>query len=304
MRRSAEAGEPIPEGWAAGPDGRPTTDASAALAGALLPFGDHRGGNVALLVELLATLGGGSFSVDAAPFDRGTEPTGIGVFLLCLDSGSGVFPGPPDRATAHLDRLHAEHGVRLPALQQPAVTDELEGRGAGPETAPRPPRRALRSSGGRRERVAYGHGVDEARGGSAALQNGFPEPLALPGCGAITAARGRGLSVAQALPFGDAAVDGALGVPQPVLRPRVDGIGQVRTCSIGAEVKQFWSLIGRRSSNARAGLAPGSIRPVRPGGFRELGAAQVSCGQRLLLRRLAGRDFLSGVQSQVSVTEI
>ncbi|MGW6750157.1 Ldh family oxidoreductase [Streptomyces sp. NPDC055006] len=60
VRRHAQAGEPIPDGWAVGADGAATTDASAALAGALLPFGGHRGGNVALLVELLATLGGGS----------------------------------------------------------------------------------------------------------------------------------------------------------------------------------------------------------------------------------------------------
>ncbi|MGI5472903.1 Ldh family oxidoreductase [Streptomyces sp. CA-132043] len=74
VRRAADAGEPIPAGWAVGPDGTATTDASAALAGALLPFGGHRGGNIALLVELLATLAGGTFSVDAPPFDSGTQP--------------------------------------------------------------------------------------------------------------------------------------------------------------------------------------------------------------------------------------
>ncbi|MET7542824.1 Ldh family oxidoreductase [Streptomyces sp. NPDC005507] len=101
VRRHAQGGESIPDGWAVGPDGVATTDASAALAGALLPFGDHRGVNVALLVEFLATLGGGSFSLDAAPFDRGNEPPGIGVFLLCLDSG--VLPGTQRRAAAHLE---------------------------------------------------------------------------------------------------------------------------------------------------------------------------------------------------------
>ncbi|MFM9371904.1 Ldh family oxidoreductase [Streptomyces sp. Da 82-17] len=124
VRKKAEAGEPIPEGWAVGPDGAPTTDASAALAGALLPFGGHRGGNVALLVELLATLGGGSFSLDAAPFDHGNEPPGIGVFLLCVDSG--VLTGEQGRVAAHLDRVRADHGVRLPALEVGAAEAELE----------------------------------------------------------------------------------------------------------------------------------------------------------------------------------
>ncbi|MFA3837811.1 Ldh family oxidoreductase [Streptomyces aureus] len=149
VRRHAQAGEPIPDGWAVGPDGAATTDASAALAGALLPFGGHRGGNVALLVELLATLGGGSFSLDAAPFDRGNEPPGIGVFLLCLDSG--VLPGTPGRAAAHLDRLRTDHGVCLPALERGVATAELEvdaelirrlrAVALRAESRPRPPRR-------------------------------------------------------------------------------------------------------------------------------------------------------------------
>ncbi|MGW2342406.1 Ldh family oxidoreductase [Streptomyces sp. NPDC001661] len=123
VRGQAEAGEPVPEGWAVGPDGAPTTDASAALAGALLPFGGHRGGNVALLVELLATMGGGAFSLDAPPFDHGDAPPGIGVFLLCLDSG--VLPGERGRAAVHLERLRAEHGVRLPALEREVGAEDL-----------------------------------------------------------------------------------------------------------------------------------------------------------------------------------
>ncbi|MFI5665006.1 Ldh family oxidoreductase [Streptomyces sp. NPDC051684] len=99
------------------------TDASAALAGALLPFGGHRGGNIALLVELLATLGGGTFSLDAPPFDHGDAPPGIGVFLLCLDSG--VLPGERGRPASHLERLRAEHGVRLPALEREVGADGL-----------------------------------------------------------------------------------------------------------------------------------------------------------------------------------
>lgn len=115
VRRAAEAGDPLPAGWAVGPDGTPTTDANAALKGALLPFGSHRGGNIALLSELLATLAGGAFSVDAPPFDHGARPPGIGVFLLCLDPAP--LTGATTRTSAHLDRLRTEHGVRLPALE-------------------------------------------------------------------------------------------------------------------------------------------------------------------------------------------
>jgi (2R)-3-sulfolactate dehydrogenase (NADP+) len=114
VREAARAGNPLPAGWAVGPDGAATTDAAQALDGALLPFGAHRGGNVALLVELLATLGGASFSVDAPPFDRGGAPPRIGVFVLCVDLDA--VAGGAGRASGYLDRLRSEYGVSLPAM--------------------------------------------------------------------------------------------------------------------------------------------------------------------------------------------
>lgn len=124
VRRAAEAGEPVPAGWALGPDGEPTQDATAALAGTLLPFGSHRGGNIALLVEVLATLSGASFSLDAPPFDRGSRSPGVGVFVLCVDPGR--FGGATDRFSAHLDVLRADHQVRLPALERTSEADAVE----------------------------------------------------------------------------------------------------------------------------------------------------------------------------------
>ena len=38
-----QKGEPIPEGWALDAQGKPTTDAAAALAGTMLPLGDATG---------------------------------------------------------------------------------------------------------------------------------------------------------------------------------------------------------------------------------------------------------------------
>lgn len=51
---AARTGEPIPEGWAVDEDGNPTTDATAALKGSLLPFAGHKGLGVSIIVELLA----------------------------------------------------------------------------------------------------------------------------------------------------------------------------------------------------------------------------------------------------------
>lgn len=124
IRAAAAGGRSIPPGWALGPDGRPTEDAKTALHGTLLPFGGHRGGNIALLVELLATLSGASFSLDSPPFDRGTESPAIGVFILCIDPQ--VFGGSLDRITTYLDRLTAEHQVRLPALEVTEIAQQAD----------------------------------------------------------------------------------------------------------------------------------------------------------------------------------
>lgn len=124
IRAAAAAGKSIPPGWALDSDGKPTQDAEAALHGTLLPFGGHRGGNVALLVELLATLSGASFSLDSPPFDSGPDSPAIGVFILCVDLE--VFGGSLDRITGYLGRLSDEHRVRLPALEITTFPEQVD----------------------------------------------------------------------------------------------------------------------------------------------------------------------------------
>lgn len=124
IRRAAAEGTTIPAGWALGPEGEATEDPAAALLGTLLPFGGHRGGNVALLVELLATLSGGDFSLDAAPFDQGGTSPRIGVFVLGIDPT--IFGDAAGRLLAHMDRLRDEHGVRLPAVELTELPDRVE----------------------------------------------------------------------------------------------------------------------------------------------------------------------------------
>ena len=48
------AGQSIPEGWAIDSEGNSTTDPVAALAGAMLPFGNYKGSALSTMVELLA----------------------------------------------------------------------------------------------------------------------------------------------------------------------------------------------------------------------------------------------------------
>jgi L-2-hydroxycarboxylate dehydrogenase (NAD+) len=62
-------GAPIPEGVALGPDGKPTTDAGAALRGTLLPFGGSEGGykgfGLALAMDALGALTAGTRAGDS-----------------------------------------------------------------------------------------------------------------------------------------------------------------------------------------------------------------------------------------------
>lgn len=65
----ARLGTPIPEGVAIGPDGRPTTDATTARRGALLPFGGPEGGykgfGLALAMDAFGALTAGMRSADS-----------------------------------------------------------------------------------------------------------------------------------------------------------------------------------------------------------------------------------------------
>lgn len=122
VRDAAAQGATLPEGWAVDADGRPTTDPEAALAGALLPFGGYKGANIALLVELLSSMAGGRWSVDAPPWDSGSRSPSIGMFVLAVDH-SAVGRGFPTRAEEHLER-RAGSCIRLPGSRRtepPAV---------------------------------------------------------------------------------------------------------------------------------------------------------------------------------------
>ena len=87
IRAALKAGKPIPEGWAADQDGRPTTDPAAALEGFLLPFGAHKGSGLSMAVDLLSgVLSGARFLTDVVSWvDNATEPQSVGHFFLLLD---------------------------------------------------------------------------------------------------------------------------------------------------------------------------------------------------------------------------
>lgn len=112
-------GKSIPEGWAIGPDGLPTTDPKTALDGAQLPFGGHKGAAIALMVELLAgALVGDVFSFEAGERDTGTGAPCGGEFLMAIDPKRCVTIGGSDQLD-HAERLFEkvleQEGTRLPS---------------------------------------------------------------------------------------------------------------------------------------------------------------------------------------------
>jgi L-2-hydroxycarboxylate dehydrogenase (NAD+) len=83
LQEAAREGRPLPEGAALDKDGAPTTDAQAALTGALTPFGGAKGYGLALVVELLGGLLAGSGTGEL----RNPDGTGRlwGALIMVLD---------------------------------------------------------------------------------------------------------------------------------------------------------------------------------------------------------------------------
>jgi LDH2 family malate/lactate/ureidoglycolate dehydrogenase len=61
---AAHTKQPVPQGWAIDPQGRSTTDAREALAGAVLPFGGAKGSAISFIVDILCgVLTGAAYAV-------------------------------------------------------------------------------------------------------------------------------------------------------------------------------------------------------------------------------------------------
>lgn len=129
VREAAREGRPIPDGWAIGPDGKPTTDPKVAMDGALLAFGGARGGNIALMVEVLAAgLTNANWSLDAPPLFDGNENSGVGMTVVAVDP-QAINPDFPVRLAAQLSRLAEVHGVHIPGRAKAAARARSEAEG-------------------------------------------------------------------------------------------------------------------------------------------------------------------------------
>ena len=129
---AAQKGEAIPAGWAVDEQGQPTTDANAALKGALQPIGGAKGAALALMVEVLAVaLTGARFGFEASSFfDAQGGPPGVGQLLIVID-GDGFAGGDvaADRVAALAAMIEGEGAARLPGTRRIAMREKAQREG-------------------------------------------------------------------------------------------------------------------------------------------------------------------------------
>ncbi|MGI9475140.1 MAG: Ldh family oxidoreductase, partial [Hyphomicrobiaceae bacterium] len=133
IRAAAERGDPIPTGWAIDRHGNPTTDPNAAMDGAMVAFGGPRGANLALMVEILAAgVGNAHWSIDAAPFDRGSQCPATGLSVIAVNAEAAA-PDFAQRIGSYLDRLASEYRVHVPGRSKSGHRLATENHGLGIE---------------------------------------------------------------------------------------------------------------------------------------------------------------------------
>lgn len=142
---AAAAGSTVPDGWALDRDGKPTTDAQAALMGMLAPLGGAKGFALAMAVEsLTGVLVGPSLSADVADMfatDDDTCRQGLSHLVVTLAADELDYAADPaagSRRAADLAARVRDSGGRLPGARRAdhlhlagdesiSVTDELAG---------------------------------------------------------------------------------------------------------------------------------------------------------------------------------
>lgn len=117
---AAQKGEAIPEGWAVDAQGQATTDPEAALAGFMLPFGEAKGAQLVLMVEVLAAaLTASHFGYEASSFFDGDGPAPhVGQFMIAIDPTTFSAGRFSDRLEDLLAEIESQPGTRLPGVRR------------------------------------------------------------------------------------------------------------------------------------------------------------------------------------------
>ncbi len=127
------AGKPLPEGWALDVEGNPTTEPEAALAGAMLPFGGHKGSAIGTMIELLAGIMIGDLTSPEVLDYLGTTTLapfhGELIIAMSPQAFSAGRPGDPFRRAETLFDAIIGQGARLPSQRRFAARKKSESEG-------------------------------------------------------------------------------------------------------------------------------------------------------------------------------
>ena len=127
------AGKKLPEGWAIDANGNPTTDPEAALAGAMLPFGGHKGSAIGTMVELLAGIMIGDLTSPEVLDYLGTTTLspfhGELIIAFSPEAFAAGRPGDPFARAEMLFEAIVGQGARLPSQRRFAAraTSQADG---------------------------------------------------------------------------------------------------------------------------------------------------------------------------------
>jgi len=125
-----QKGSPIPSGWAFDKEGRPTTDAAAALDGLIQPIGGHKGVGLGMAIGMLSSLlSGAAYGTESGNMAEGAKVGVDGHFFMAIDLAAfGEAEVVKGRVDAIAEEVHqsrcAEGTLRL--FIPGEIEDEIE----------------------------------------------------------------------------------------------------------------------------------------------------------------------------------
>ncbi|WP_417695290.1 Ldh family oxidoreductase [Roseibium sp.] len=115
-----KTGKAIPEGWALDAEGNPTTNASAAMKGTMVPIGGAKGAALAMMIDVLggalvgAALGHQSTSLFSG---EGAAPD-LGQVIIAIDPNLSSFGAFGDKMTTMVEAVEGVEGARMPGSRR------------------------------------------------------------------------------------------------------------------------------------------------------------------------------------------
>ncbi|WP_241236343.1 Ldh family oxidoreductase [Brevibacillus marinus] len=124
---AAQKGEAIPLGWAVDKEGNPTTDAQAALEGAVLPVGGPKGYAISMFIDILTGVltGAGFGRYVNNMYENWEQPQNVGHQFIAIDINRFM---PLEQFKARMDQYIRElkQEPKAPGVQEILIPGELE----------------------------------------------------------------------------------------------------------------------------------------------------------------------------------